>query len=82
MAVVSLVVFNNPSSQVYIIFLPFIPLPSSWVSIVVVHMNSIMVCDNGLHNNYYYMRLFIMYMYMYCGGHIGYRLFIIKWLRS
>ena len=52
MAVVSLVVFNNPSSQVYIIFLPFIPLPSSWVSIVVVHMNSIMVCDNGLHNNY------------------------------
>lgn len=32
MAAVSLVVFNNPDASVYIIFLPFIPIPSSWVS--------------------------------------------------
>ncbi len=32
MAVISLVVFNNPDSHVYIIFLPFIPIPASWVS--------------------------------------------------
>ena len=31
MAVVSLVVFNHPDASVYLIFLPFIPIPASWV---------------------------------------------------
>ena len=35
MAVVSLVVFNYPNSNVYLIFLPFIPIPSTYVSICV-----------------------------------------------
>ena len=30
MAVVSLVVFNHPDASVYLIFLPFIPIPASW----------------------------------------------------
>ena len=32
MAVVSLVVLNHPNATVYLIFLPFIPIPASWVS--------------------------------------------------
>ncbi len=37
MAVVSMVVFNNPDSNVYLIFLPFVPIPASWVSAYQLH---------------------------------------------
>ena len=32
MATVSLVVMNNPDASVFLIFLPFVPIPAGWVS--------------------------------------------------
>ncbi|XP_064394249.1 presenilin-associated rhomboid-like protein, mitochondrial isoform X2 [Halichondria panicea] len=41
MAVVSMVVFNNPDSVVYLIFLPFVPIPASWALGGVVALDAI-----------------------------------------
>jgi len=36
MGVIALVIARVPDSTVYLIFLPFVPIPAAWVSVILI----------------------------------------------